>query len=307
MKPKLLIESAQTATKTANGRYRAILAVPGKGSSGTYSAAVLERYGPTAFPPGMKAYINHDDKRDARDLLGFYPEGARWDPEEGKEGALVSELEPLPSKADFVEEVAPHVALSLFAMGKDDGRGNITELIAHRMNGVDMVGYGGLEGSQLGSKISEEAISLLQERAAASADHERKEESMTPEEMKALLAEALKPVAASVEKLEAAEAARVAAAEAATKGTEDKPTVEEGIAEYAKAAELVREAKLFPKQEAAILGAAAKGEDITKLLEDAKAVRDEATTAITESLSSTGGRRVEEGSNNEGFGLGMSW
>jgi hypothetical protein len=303
---KVLIESAQTATKTSTGRFRAILAVPGKGSSGTYSAEMLKRYGPVAFPPGMKAYINHDEKRDARDLLGHYPEGAVWDENEGAEGALVSELEPLPSKVDFVEEVAPHVALSLFALGKADTAGNITELIYHRTNGVDMVGYGGLEGSKLGEKISEAALSLLQERAAASADHEREEESMTPEEMKALLAEVLAPVFTFVsEQKQAAEAARLAAEEA-DKG-DKAPTVKEAVAAYATESEKVKAEKLFPTQEAAILAELAEGKDISKLLEDAKKIRDEATTTITESFSSTGGRRVDTGSDSEAYGLGMAW
>lgn len=299
-----LCESASTATKTSTGRFRAILAVPGVGSSGTYSAEMLQKYGPKAFPAGMKAYIGHDEKRDPRDLLGHYPEGAVWDPEEGENGALVSELEPLPSRAAFVEEVAPHVALSLFALGKADAKGNITELLPHRTNGVDMVGYGGLEGSSLGEKISEAAMSLLQERAAASADHEREEESMTPEEMKALLAETLKPVFAFISAQEqAAEAARKAAE--AAEGAQT-PTVEEAVAAYAAGSVKVAEAKLFPTQEKQILAALAKGEDITSLLEDAIALKAEAATTLTESQS-FGGRRVDAGSDNESFGLGMAW
>lgn len=306
---KLLIESAQPATKTSTGRFRAILAVPGKGSSGTYSAEMLKRFGPVAFPAGMKAYINHDEKRDARDLLGHYPEGATWDENEGPEGALVSELEPLPSKLAFVEEVAPHVALSLFALGKADAKGNITELIPHRMNGVDMVGYGGLEGSKLGEKISEAAMSLLQERTAASAD-ERKEESMTPEQIaeavKAGITAALAPVLSFVSKQEeAAEAARKA--EEAKQGTTETPTIAEAVKKFAADSKKVTEAKLFPKQEAAILAVAEAGGDIDALLEDAKAIRDEATTALTESLSTGGGRRVDAGTDNAGFGLGMAW
>ncbi|MBG6106555.1 hypothetical protein [Frigoribacterium sp. CG_9.8] len=304
---KVLIEAAQPATKTATGRWRAILAVPGQGSSGKYSAQVLENYGPVAFPAGMKAYINHDENRDPRDLLGTYPDGASWDPNEGPNGALVSELLPLPRYADFVEEVAPHVALSIFALGKADKEGNITELIAHRTNGVDMVGYGGLEGSSLGDKVSERAMSLLESARTAALADERKEESMTPEEMKALVdksvAEALAPVLAFVseQKLaaEAAEAAKAA-------GTEAEPTITEAIAAYAAASDLVSKADVFPTQETALLAAAAKGDDITAALEDAKKIKAEAITSLTESTN-TGGRRVESGSDNESYALGMEW
>lgn len=304
---KVLIEAAQTATKTASGRWRAILAVPGQGSSGKYSAETLKNYGPVAFPAGMRAYINHDERRDPRDLLGTYPEGAWWDPSEGVNGALVSELEPLPRYADFVEEVAPHVALSIFALGKSDAEGNITELIAHRTNGVDMVGYGGLEGSGLGDKVSERALSLLESARTAALADERKEESMTPEEMKALVdksvAEALAPVLAFVsEQKQAAEAA-----EAAKAGSdEDKPTVEDAITAYAAAAKLVDEADIFPTQEAALLASAAKGEDITAALETAKTIKAEAITSLSESVKS-GGHRLDSGSDGESYALGMEW
>lgn len=303
-----LREEAKTAKKMPTGRWRAVLAVPGKGSSGTYSAEMLETYGPLALPAGMKAYINHDEKRDARDLLGFYPEGAVWDPNAPEnptgEGALVSELEPLPSKAEFVSEVAPHVALSIFAMGTLDEDGNVTSLIPHRTNGVDMVGYGGLEGSAIGEQILEHFRALEAQRAVTPADE--KENNMTPEQVKALLAEAFAPVLAFISDQQAETAARKAEEATAKAAADDKtPTVKEAVAAYAIAATAVKEAELSPLQEAAILAVAEEGGDVTKLIEDAKAVKAELGTQLNESVG--GAPRSESGADKGSFGLGMTW
>jgi hypothetical protein len=300
---KVLTEAA-TAIKASGGRWRAILAVPGQGSSGKYSAEMLQRFGPSAFPPGMKAYINHDENRDPRDLLGTYPEGAFWDAEHGSEGALVSELLPLPRYSDFVAEVAPHVGLSIFALGKSDEEGNITELLYDRMNGVDMVGYGGLEGSGLAEKLSEKANTLLEIARATTPVVAREKDSMTPEELKAILAEALAPVISFVsEQKLAAEAARLAALPAA-ESTE--PTIGEAVEAYAAASVTVRDAQLFPLQEAALLASLAKGEDITAALETAKAIKSEATATVGASAP-VGGRRSEAAGDTADYSLGLGW
>ncbi|MGN6325833.1 hypothetical protein [Pseudolysinimonas sp.] len=294
----LLCEEAKTATKTPTGRWRAILAVPGKGSSGNYSREMLAEYGPKAFPAGMKAYLTHDEKRDPRDLLGHYPDGAWFDPDEGVDGALVSELEPLPSKRAFVEEVAPHVALSLFAMGKKDDAGNITELLAHRTNGVDMVGYGGLEGSSLGSQIFERAQTLLEaSRTAETVSSVEKENSMTPEQIAALVeglkgafAESLAPVLTFVTEQRAAEEAR---RQAETANKDAEPTVKEAVAKALADKKAIDDAELSESASARLLAASENGDDITEALAEAIKVRDEYASRITESTEVTGGRRSE--------------
>jgi hypothetical protein len=302
----LLREEAKTATKTPTGRWRAILAVPGEGSSGIYTAEVLKEFGPAALPAGMKAYINHDSRRDPRDLLGSYPDGAFWDENEGENGALVSELEPRKSLVAFVEEVAPHVALSIFAMGTLDEDGFVTSLIPHRTNGVDMVGHGGLEGSALGEQISEAAKALLEQRTAAPADE--KEHNVTPEQIvEAInkgLAATLAPVLAHISEQQAEAAARKV--EEAANAADKTPTVKEAVAAYAVAAKAVTDAELSPLQEAAILAVAEEGTDVTKLIEDAKAIKTELATQLNESIPS-GGSRQESGSDQASYGAGLAW
>lgn len=302
-----LREEAKPAKKTPTGRWRAILAVPGKGSSGIYTAEVLKEYGPAALPAGMKAYINHDYKRDPRDLLGSYPDGAFWDENEGENGALVSELEPLPSKVDFVAEVAPHVALSIFAMGTVDENGFVTSLTPHRTNGVDMVGHGGLEGAGLGDQISESAKALLfgENRTAAPADE--KEHNVTPEQIaeaiKKALGETLAPVLAFVSEQQAETARK---AKEAAEAVDETPTVKEAVAAYAAAAKAVADAELSPLQEAAILAVAEEGGDVTKLIEDAKAIKNELATQLAES-SVSGSNRQDSAPDQASYGAGLAW
>lgn len=302
----LLIETAQPATKTASGRWRAILATPGQGSSGFYPAETLKRYGPLAFPAGTKAYLTHES-RHPRDILGSYPEGAFWDAEEGTDGALVAELQVRPSMQEFAEEVAPLTGLSIYSMGKLNESGHVTEMIHDRSNSVDLVGEAGLEGSGLVNQISEAAMALLEQaRTAASAD-EREEESMTPEDFQAALAEALAPVLAFIsEQTQAAEAAE--AARAAEAGDEGDLSVEEAVEAFATASDSIKSAELLPTQEAALIARAKKGEDITAALEEAKAIKAEAITTLTEARPNVaGGRRQDAGSDGFNSTLGLEW
>lgn len=302
----LLREEAKAAKKMPTGRWRAILAVPGKGSSGIYTAEVLKEYGPAALPAGMKAYINHDYKRDPRDLLGSYPDGAFWDEKEGENGALVSELEPLPSKVDFVAEVGPHVALSIFAMGTVDESGFVTTLTPHRTNGVDMVGHGGLEGAGLGDQISEAAKALLFGETRTAAPAGEKEHNVTPEQIAEAinkgLKDALAPVLAFVSEQQTETARK---AKEAADAANETPSIKEAVASYALAAKAVTDAELSPLQEAAILAVAEEGVDVTKLIEDAKAIKTELATQLTE--TNPGGHRQESDSDKASYGAGMAW
>ena len=78
--------------------------------------------------------------------------------------------------------------------------------------------------------------------------------------------------AATAAKVEAdAEAAKVAA--------------ESAVSHYSAAVEAVDAADLFESQRKSILAAAAKGEDVSELISEAKAVKEEAVTMVTESAS----------------------
>jgi hypothetical protein len=151
---KILIESTSTTLTQSGKRWKGILARPGQGSSGFYSEEVLREFGPAALAPGSKAFADHNPDRQVRDIVGIYPEGARY--EEGV--GLVGELEVFPHWADFVEAVAPHVGLSIYMMGETDVDGNIVELMPNRQNSVDLVAYPGLEGSGIVERLYESAV-----------------------------------------------------------------------------------------------------------------------------------------------------
>jgi len=153
MSTVLFKEAASGTLERFGNRWRAVLAVPGQGSSGFYSEDVLKEYGPKALAPGAKAFIGHDDERSPKDMIGVYPEGAVYEDGVG----LVGDLEVFPHWKEFIETVGPHAGLSIYMMGESDADGNVTKLIPDAMNGVDLVSYPGLEGSGLVEKLYEAA------------------------------------------------------------------------------------------------------------------------------------------------------
>lgn len=289
---KLLRESTATPLTKSGNRWRAVLAVPGQGSSGKYSEEVLREFGPRALAPGAKAFVDHDPKRSPKDMIGIYPDGAWY--EEGV--GLVGELEVFPHWKEFVETVGPHAGLSIYMMGESDEDGNVTSLIADRQNGVDLVSYAGLEGSGLAEKLYESAKLAEQKPSAASV-----------QEKEAMDKELLEALAALKESIDSLATDHKAAAEAEVKAEADaeavKIAVKEALDARKEAEKAVNDAKLLPAQAKAVLEAAEDGEDIAKLIEDAKAVRDEAIKVLSEGKTVIAGRVVESGASDEDFSV----
>jgi len=163
---QLLTESSSAPEKVGN-RWRAVLITPGKGSSGIYTEETLRKSGPTAFKKGTHSYVDHPrneaDIRSPKNLIGVLAEDARY--EEGV--GLVAELDIMPHWKEFVEAVAPHTGLSIYAMGEgnynDDGEVVVESLVAHTQNSVDLVSYPGRPGSKLADKLYEAAIAMVAE------------------------------------------------------------------------------------------------------------------------------------------------
>jgi len=159
-------EQATAPTKVGN-KWRAILITPGKGSSGVYPEAMLREYGPSAFPKGTHSYVdhpNHDEEiRSPKNLMGVLSEDAYYEDGVG----LVAELQVMPHWKEFVESVAPHTGLSIYAMGEgeyDDEEDEIVveSLIANAQNSVDLVSYPGRPGSKLADKLYEAARAMIE-------------------------------------------------------------------------------------------------------------------------------------------------
>lgn len=290
MNTKLLTEASGSTLTQAGKRWKGVLAVPGKGSSGFYSEAVLREFGPAALAPGAKAFIDHDTQRSPKDMIGVYPDGAYFDEELG---ALVGELEVFPHWEDFVNAVGPHAGLSIYMMGETDADGNVTALLPDRMNGVDLVSYPGLVGSGLVEKLYESAKAALatedsgmdaQDAVITEGMDMEKEELLTilegfKAEITAAVIESVKPVEEEV------------SAEEETEDTVDMAAVAEVAVEAGIPAEL--RAEIYE---------AAKGmshTDALALVEARKNTVDAIRKAVTESVKAEAvapaGRVVEAG------------
>src|SRR5688500_9958403 len=93
-------ESVTEAPVKKGNRWRVIGARPGKGSSGEYSTEMFRRDAHKIIAPGGQSFINHDDSRNPKDMIGVYPDGSFWSDEDN---AVVSELEVFSHWKEFVE------------------------------------------------------------------------------------------------------------------------------------------------------------------------------------------------------------
>lgn len=222
----------------ADGTIPVKIITPGWGSSGYYPASVLERDGPRVFVKGVKMYWNHPTpteeaerpERDLRDLAAELISDARWVADHPAGPGLYADAKVFGEYKASVDELAPHIGVSIRAMGRAstgeaDGRAGaiIEEITAARS--VDFVTEPGAGGQ----------ILTLFEAARGSvrvATTSPEEVSMTKEEIEALQAKVAqleaenadlkKKVKAESDAKEAAEAARSAAVTEAARLREAK-------------------------------------------------------------------------------------
>ena len=201
----LFTESAVAPVKSSENTWKATLITPGKGSSGFYSESLLKEYGPVAFPKGTHSYIDHPvaegEVRSPKNLMGVLTEDARYEDGVG----LVAEIQVMPHWKEFVEAVAPHTGLSIYASGEgsrnEDGVFTIETLEPSVMNSVDLVSYAGRPGSGLAEKLYESALAAFSaEGTAATAETVTPIEEGNPnmDEIKEMIAELPKLVAAAI-------------------------------------------------------------------------------------------------------------
>jgi hypothetical protein len=174
---KLLTESGSAPVKSGN-LWRAVLITPGKGSSGIYTERMLRESGPKAFVKGTHSYVDHPrdegDTRSPKNLIGVLAEDAHYEDGVG----LVAELSIMPHWREFVEAVAPHTGLSIYAMGEgdrnEDGDVVVETLMPHVQNSVDLVSYPGRSGSKLAQKLYAAAISMINSESYHTDDEKKK-------------------------------------------------------------------------------------------------------------------------------------
>lgn len=135
---------------------------PGWGSSAWYEPSVLERDGPKAFPAGTKMYWDHPTvseekerpERSLRDLAAEFVSDAQYEADHPKGPGLYANAKPFGSFKDSIEELAPHIGVSIRADGKgsvgerEGKRGPILEELT-RGRSVDFVTEPGAGGKVL--------------------------------------------------------------------------------------------------------------------------------------------------------------
>lgn len=249
-------------------RYRVIIARPGVGSSGTYSEELFRRDAYKLVPPGAQSFINHGE-RDPEKMIGVFPDGGYFDE---AEKAVVGDLQVFSHWKDWMREVAPHVGVSLYAMGTADEDGYVTEILEDPYNGADIVSRPGLQGAKI-DKLYESAIAHSEEKPGVTVAQEANGEKM--EEKLDKLIDLMTSLVGD-KKTEDSAKAQVEADEAVAVAR---------VESFAAAVKAVDSADLFDSQRESILEAAKAGQDIAPLIESAKTVKAEAVKMVTESAS----------------------
>ena len=161
---------------------------PGWGSSGYYSPDLLRRDGPSVFTEGLQMFWDHPTpgeeaerpERSLRDLAGKLLTPATW-MEQGPAGpGLYAKAQVFAPFAESVEELAPHIGVSIRAMGRGkegeiDGRsGPIIEQLTSASS-VDYVTRPGAGGA---------VLQLLESARDRSAPQDERGDPMTLEALK---------------------------------------------------------------------------------------------------------------------------
>ena len=179
-----LIKEAATATAVELSGSRQLIALitPGWGSSGYYSAEVLEQAAnDRVFPKGTRQHIDHDGEMarfeqpvgSITTLAAALAEDARWDPDyvhpkTGEKGALLAESDVFPRwQADLkaMKDAIGNsiVASAVMSEGEVDGRKGwiVEKLLPSTLNRVDYVtaeGRGGHISAVLESALTRHAV-----------------------------------------------------------------------------------------------------------------------------------------------------
>jgi hypothetical protein len=295
----------ESATLTGSGSKRRIrLLSEGQGSSGFYSAALLERDGATAFPAGTQIFFDHlteseEEQRGGshsiKDLVGVTLNDATFDAETN---ALLAEAKFFPSHANFIEDAADFISLSIEASGKRSDEGIIESLLPNPYNAIAVVPRGGRDGKilELVESYREHESGKISE--SSNSDNAKEHKPMDENEISALaekLAEALAPAFTAL-----TEALTPPAPVTPVEDEKTEPTA----AEVAEAVVVA-----FPTSEASrkrVYEALKTDPDVAKAIEDEKAL----VASISESLKETfeaDGFTVRESKNTSDFRRTQGW
>lgn len=289
MSTRNLVEAAALVTAPSEGdTWKVRLINEGRGSSGVYSAHLLETYG-HAFNNAV-SFLNHPiggpETRNFTELVGRVV-GETWT-ERGEDGTLgvYANWEPDPDHREKLSRYKENLGLSIYisGTGSEDENGDflVESLDAEDpFRSVDVVmaaGRGGrFELTESVKKMYESRRSESNEPTVTSAVDKEKEIKM--DELKAAIEALTTQVSALVAKENAAQAEAIQA-------EADEKAVDEALASYDAAVDAIEAAELPADAAKSLRAEARKGVDVAPLIEFAKTVK---TSTISESA---GGREL---------------
>ena len=287
-----LLEAASLVSESASedGTWKVRVISEGKGSSGVYTASLLENHH-KAFD-NVLSFKNHPtgwEGPQSRDFTMIAGEvvGETWvEKDERGLTAVYANYRPDPEYADKIERYKNKLGLSIYIEGSgyEDESG---EYIVDWFNpedpyaSLDVVIAPGARGKFM------ESVREYYKDLSGTRQIEDKENKMDKETLEA----ALKPLSDALAVL-VAEKKAAEAADAQVKA--DEAAVTSAVEAYDAKVKAIAEAGL-PEVQAESLRAAAKaGQDVAPLIEAAKALRDEIEKNIRESVEQPGGRIIGE-------------
>ena len=284
MTKRNLLEAASVVgdATTEDGLWKVRLINEGRGSSGVYSADLLEEY-KHAFNDVL-SYLNHTDdptKRNFTEIVGAV-EGETWT-ERAEDGTLgiYANWRPDEDHRRKLETYKNRLGLSIFIAGdgevRDDGEFHVTELDAtDPFRSVDVVLAAGRGGRF-------EVTESLRESYDSRRSESRETGGTVPldENRKEIMEEKLDKL---IEMMALLVAEKTAQAEKAAQVEADAAAVEAAVSAYDSAVVQIDSAELLPSQVEGLRAAAKRGEDVAPLIEAAKKVKSDAEEAITARL-----------------------
>lgn len=287
MTKRNLLEAASLVSESASedGTWKVRLISEGKGSSGVYTAELLENHH-SAFDDVL-SFKNHPtgwDGPETRDFTMIAGEikGATWvEVDERGLKAVYGNYLPDPEYRDKIERYKDKLGLSIFIEGSgyvDEATG---DFIVDWFNpsdpyaSLDVVIAPGARG-----KFLENARKVYDARRSES----EKTPGIPPAERKDNEIMELEKVVAAVEALTAQVTALVADKESAkaqeAQVNADAQAVAEALEAFESAVKAIDEADLLAPQRESLLSAAKRGADVAPLIESAKAVKAAALEAV---------------------------
>lgn len=300
MTTRNLLEAASLVSESAaeDGTWRVKVISEGKGSSGIYTAELLENHH-HAFDEVL-SFRNHPtgwDGPEARDFTMIAGEikGKTWvDTDETGRKAVYANYLPDPEYKEKIERYKNKLGLSIYIEGSGFENDN-GDFVVDWFNpedpyaSLDVVIAPGARGKFLESaKRAYESLHRDSDEPSVTAAQEERKLEMDEKDREAIAALTTAVQALVTDK----QAAQVEAAQA----TADEKVVEERLDAYDAAVEAIEAAELPADAAKSLRAEARKGVDVAPLIEFAKAVKDGEAARIAEAADTTrdfGGRKVE--------------